>query len=426
MAKKTRGNNEGSIRKRKDGNWESRATIGKKSDGTPNRVSFYGKSRQEVADKLTDALSKLQSGSFIEPNKETLGKWLDKWMAVYQEGSISPNFYARRQDLIRIHIKPAIGNIQLLKLKPADIKKFYNDLEKNGRKPAKMKNGKVIPLKEDANPGLATGTIRHIHNILNPAMKQAVKEGLIPKNVVADVSPPKIIKTREAKSLTKEEAKRYLDTLKKDRMYAAFVVELTTGLRRGELIGLQWSDLNQETGALKIRRQIIRLRHKDGTTSLQYAPLKTPAAYRTIILPALTLTELKAHKTRQAQEKLLAGKIYNKTENLIFCTSWGDKLDTRHLYRIHCKALEDANIPHTAFHNLRHSVATLLLQAGESIKTVQDLLGHADVDTTLNCYAHVLEEMKRSAADKLDSIFAEVLPSQETSSQSALVHDNNN
>lgn len=422
MAKK-RGNNEGTIRERKKGQWEGRVTIGRKTDGKPNRVSFYGKSRQEVAEKINDALTKLQNGTFVEPNRVTLKQWLDKWMKVYQENTISPNFYARRQDLIRIHINPAIGDKALLKLKPADIKEFYNDLEKNGRKPTKKKNGKTIPLPKDASPGLATGTIRHIHNILNPAMRQAVKEGLVPKNVVADVSPPKIVRTREARPLTKEEAKRYLTVLEEDRLYAAFVVELTTGLRRGELIGLHWSDLNFETGTLKIRRQIIRMRHPDGTTSLEYAPLKTPAAYRTIILPKIALAELKAHKARQAEEKLLYGKLYQK-EGLIFCSVWGEKLDTRCLYRIHCKALKDAGIPHTAFHNLRHTVATLLLQAGENIKTIQELLGHADPDTLMTTYAHVLDEMKRSAANKLDSIFTEVLPVENPEAEPALVLSN--
>lgn len=407
MAKKQkRGNNEGSIRERKKGQWEGRVTIGRKPDGTPKRVSFYGTSRKEVADKITDALSKLQNGTFVEPNKVTLGQWLDKWMEVYQQGTISPNFYARRQDLIRIHIKPALGNTQLLKLKPADIKKFYNDLEKNGRKPAKKKNGKIVPIPKGATPGLATGTIRHIHNILNPAMKQAVREGLVPKNVVADVSPPKIVKTREARPLNKEEASKYLAALKDNRLYTGFVVELTTGLRRGELIGLQWK--NMKDGSLKIRQQITRVKHEDGTSSLEYTKLKTPAAYRTIVLPDVTIAELKAHKARQAQEKLLAGEKY-KDEGLIFCNEFGQKLDTRCFYRIHCETLEKVGIEHTAFHDLRHTVATLLLQSGENLKVVQDLLGHADAETTMNTYAHVLEEMKQSAADKLDSIFAEVL-----------------
>lgn len=421
--KQKRGNNEGSIRERKKGYWEGRVTIGIKADGSPNRVSFYGSSRAEVAAKITDALSKLQSGTFIEPNKVTVTQWLNTWMKVYQEGTISPNFYARRRDLIRLHIEPAIGNIQLLKLKPSDVKKFYNDLEKSGRKPAKSRSGKIIPMKEGTPPGLATGTIRHIHNILNPAMKQAVKEGLVPKNVVADVSPPKIVRTREPKPLNKDQAGKYLDIVKDNRLYAAFLLDLITGLRRGELMGLQWKDVNMETGALKIRRQITRIQKEDGKSSLEYAPLKTPASYRTIILPTVALNELKAHRKRQVEEELLAGKEYDKSDGLIFCTPLGKKLDTRYLYRIHSKALKDAGMEHIAFHDLRHSCATLLLQAGENIKTIQGMLGHSDIETTLNCYSHVLDEMKQSAADKLDGIFAEVLNPPKTKQETGSTSD---
>ena len=242
-------------------------------------------------------------------------------------------------------------------------------------------------------------------------MRQAVREGLVPKNVVADVTPPKLVKTREANPLDKTEAGLYLAALKDNRLYAGFVVELTTGLRRGELIGLHWSDI--QNGVLKIRRQVSRVKHDDGSSSLEYTDLKTPSSYRSIVLPTITIAELKAHKARQAQEKLLAGKTY-KDEGLIFCNTIGQKLDTRRFYSIHSDTLKKIGLKHRAFHDLRHSVASLLLQAGESIKTVQDIMGHADADTLMNVYAHLFEEMKQSAADKLDSIFAEPVPLEKT------------
>ncbi|HPF44452.1 MAG TPA: tyrosine-type recombinase/integrase [Syntrophomonadaceae bacterium] len=404
-----RQNGEGTIKLRKDGRYEAQITVGRDSDGKLKRKSIFGKSMADVVEKKNAMLNQVQNGSYTETNRMTLQQWLEQWLTVYQEGNISNNFYYRRRDLVRLHINPAIGSIPLQKLKPINIQSFYKQLAKNGRKPRKKKNGETIPFKEGTDPGLATGTIRHIHNILNPALKQAVREGLISKNPAADVTPPRIVKTREAKPLNKDQAGRYLEILKDNRLYAAFVVELTSALRRGELLGLQWEDLDMNTGVLKVRRQVNRIKQKDGSTVLDYAVLKTPAAYRTIILPAVTLAELKSHKARQAQEKLLLGKAYND-EGLMFCTPKGDKLDTRYLYRVHCKTLETAGIEHAAFHDLRHSVATLLLQAGESIKTVQEMLGHANAETTMNCYAHVLEEMRYSAADKLESIFKEVLP----------------
>ncbi|MFA7078604.1 MAG: site-specific integrase, partial [Syntrophomonas sp.] len=338
-----------------------------------------------------------------EPNQVTVRQWLENWMEVYQANTITPNFYVRRLDLIKLHINPTLGDKQLMKLRPADIKALYNRLEKNG--------------KVDGSGGLSSQSIRHIHNILNPTMKQAVKEGLIAKNMVADVRPPKLVRTKEARPLDKEEASRYLKQIANHRLYAAFLLELTTGLRRGELLGVQWGDLNPDTGALKIRRQVSRVKLPGNPSTLEYAPLKTPSSYRTIMLPAITLKALESHRKQQNEEKMRWRTIY-PDEDLIFCTPLGGKLDTRRLYHVHIKALEDAKIPHTAFHNLRHTVATVLLQAGENIKTIQDMLGHSDVETTLNCYSHVLEDMKKGAADKLKSIFGEVLssnPEQENS-----------
>ena len=405
---KRRGNNEGTISKRKDGRWEARYPTGiNPATGKMKRATVYGKTRKEVSEKLSKLITKIQAGTFTEPNRVTVGQWLLKWMEVYQKDHLSPNFYARRMDLLRIHIIPGIGGINLMKLKPVDIKSFYNDLARSGRKPRVMKNGNIIPLKEDTPKGLSPATIKHIHNILNPAIKQAVKEGLVPRNVVADVSPPKLVKTRTAKPLTMEQAKLYLAVLKDDRLFAGFVVELTTGLRRGELMGLQWKDL--QDGYLSIQRQVIRvIDQENGSTSLEYTDLKTPTAHRRIALPELTLAELERHMGRQNAEKETSGVSY-QDEDLIFCDERGHKLDTRRFYTIHTRALSQANLDHTAFHDLRHTVATLLLQAGENIKTVQDILGHADIETTLNDYGHVLDEMKVSAAGKLNSILAEII-----------------
>lgn len=407
MAKKKRGNGEGSIRQRKNGEWEGRITIGiDPTTGKPKRASFYGKTRQEVAGKMAAALNQVHAGNFIERNRATLGQWLERWMEVYQT-EVSPNFRERRKDLIRLNIKPALGNIELQKLKPADIKAFYNQLARSGRR--------------DGSGGLSTGTIRHIHNILNPALKQAAREGLISKNPCADVSPPRIERTRQAKPLTKDQARRYLEALREDRLYAAFLLDLVIGLRRGELLGLQWQDFNPDTGELKIRRQLTRIRLERGGSSLEYAALKTPASYRTVILPNVAIIELKVHRKRQLAEELLAGSNYNKEEGLIFCTPLGKKLDTRRLYHIHCQALKDAKLEHMAFHDLRHTCATLLLQAGENIKTIQSLLGHSDIETTLNCYSHVLDDMKKTAADKLDSIYKDVLAVEDVNTEESQV-----
>lgn len=390
---KKRGNNEGSIYKRKDGRYVGQVQIGHDAEGKPIRKYFYGIDRKEVGKKMTTALNQVQEGTIIKSNRVTLSEWLDKWMDLYQE-DLSVNFKFRRKELIKLHIKPALGKVQLTKLKPADILAFYKKLSASGR--------------IDGKGGLAPGTIKQIHNILNPALARAVDNGLIPINIMTSVKPPKNVKTRESRPLTKEEAKLYLQTLSEHRMYAAFRVELATGLRRGELLGLKWSDLNTETGIIKVKRQVIRVQHGERST-LEYATLKTASSEREIKLSLLTRAVLDGHKVQQAEEKRLAGNGYND-EDLIFCTPTGEKLDTKHLYNIHCKALAQAGIAHTAFHSLRHTVATLLLEQGESIPAVQALMGHSNPKTLLGIYAHPTSAMAESTADKLDSLLKEAPP----------------
>lgn len=389
---KKRGNNEGSIYQRKDGRWAGQVLIGIDLEGKPSRKYLYGNTRKEVADKVAKAITDIQNGKMTKPNKVSLEQWLDRWLDIYQQ-DISTNFKFRRKDLIELHINPALGKKYLTKLIPSDIIIFYNELSKSGRK--------------DGSGGLASGTIRHMHNILKQALDRAVENQLVPYNIMSNVKPPKIVRTREVHVFTKDEALRYLNALKERRLYAAFVLDLTIGLRRGELLGLQWSDLDTNTNILKIQRQVSRVEKEDGGSSLEYGPLKTKSSYRQIVLPPIIIAELKAHKKRQAQEKLLAGNGY-MDEGLIFCTKLGNKLDTRHLYRLHCKALVDAKIDHTAFHNLRHTVTTWLVENNESITAIQALTGHSNPQTVLNVYSHQTNIMRENMADTLNSIMIDI------------------
>lgn len=407
---KRRSNNEGSIYQRKS---DKRWVVHYPMKGRSKPIVVYCKSEQEAVEKLHELVAAYKTGTYIEPNDITLSKWLQYWMSVYVDGEISVNFYARKLDLIRLHIDPEIGQIKLQKLIPADIKLFYKKLLKTGKK-VKVKdetgNVKIVLT------GLAPQTVKHIHNILKPALRQAAEEGLITKNPIDKVKAPKVVKTRLPRTLLEDELKKYLDVLSHHRLYAAFVLELCTGLRRGELLGLKWQDIdikNQDgklSAVISIQRQVTRVQNIDeGGSSLQYSYLKTESSIRSIVIPLCAITALQDHEKKQKLEKELAGSSY-KDEGLVFCTALGKKLDTRRLYEIHCRALKKAEVEHTAFHNLRHTVATLLLEKGENIKTIQELLGHADVSTTLNTYSRVLDRMKAASAEKLDGIIGSVLP----------------
>lgn len=386
---KRRGNNEGSITKRKDGRWMGRVTIGRNPDGSLKRIAFYGKTRAEVQNKITKALHDSMTGTFTEPNKITLGQWLLNWLEVYQKPPrVTPSTYAMRGILIKNHILPNLGNIQLQKLRPSAIQTLYTEkLEKEN---------------------LSTQTVRHIHNILFGALKQAQKDGLIPRNIAQDTQPPKVVKTRKMRVLTKEEVNRFLQTCKGHRLYAAFLLELSTGLRRGELLGLTWSVIDLEDGILQVRQQLNRVKEGEGPSKLAFRPLKSKTSYRTIRIPELVLKELKEHKRRQDADRERLGVVY-EDNNLVFCTEDGKPLDPRRFTRTYEMLLNKAEVPYTAFHNLRHTFVVMLLEAGQDIKTIQELVGHADISTTLNEYAEVLESMRAKASTRINDVLSEIL-----------------
>jgi len=162
------------------------------------------------------------------------------------------------------------------------------------------------------------------------------------------------------------------------------------------------------TRVLSLERQVNRVRHSEVGSSLEYGPLKTEKSERSLILPWFAVDALNEHFARQDEEKCLAGSAY-QDEGLIFCTALGKKLDTRRLYELHCRALKNAGLEHMAFHDLRHTFATLMLERGEDIKTIQELLGHADVSTSANTYTHVLKKLKAASADKMDRVMADAM-----------------
>lgn len=408
--KKVRGNGDGTYYQRSsDGRWVVEYYATDPETGKPKRMQRYAKSRKEAKQILKDIAYEAQAGQLVANNKITLSQWIQKYLPIIKN-SCSPNFYYRKTSLINNHIDSAkIGQKYIQNILPIDLEEFYIELMKTGKK-AKIRDeeGKVISVVSIG--GLSSQTVKHIHNIINPALEKATDNGFITRNPAAKVDKKRILKlvpTRVPRPLTVEEVGKYLQNVSNRRLSSLFILDLCTGMRRGELLGLHWSDIDHEKHEIKLERQIQRIQNIDGPGSyLDYTGLKTQKSQRTIKLPLLAYNELLAHKERQDQEKADAGKGY-KDEDLIFCTAIGTKLDPRRVYEIHCQTLIKANIQHRAFHDLRHTVATLLLQAGESTKSIQELLGHSDIRTTLGTYAHVFDEMKAATAEKLDGIITD-------------------
>jgi len=400
---KRRANNEGSIWQRKsDGRWVVQYPI----PGQPKPVIKYCKSEGEAVAKLHELVVAAKTDTYVPPSNITLSQYLRDWMIENIEGNVSTNWYARKMDMIRVHIDPEIGKKEMQRVTTKDIKEFYKKLATSGNKNrAKNEAGEKIVT------GLAPGSIKHIHNILKPAFLQAVEDGIIgyKKNPMKKVKAPQVVKKTKPKTLTEEDIAKYLEQLFKHRLYAAFVLDLGSGLRRGELLGLHRTDIDMETGVLTVNTQLQRVKNEEGGSSLEITEvLKTDDSARSMILPSCVLHEIKLHLERQEKEKQKAGALYHD-EGLVFCGRLGNRLDIRRLYELHCRALKEAGLEHIRFHDLRHTFATLLLEKGEEIKTIQNLLGHRDISTTLNTYAHVTQKMKAASAAKIENIMAGVL-----------------
>jgi len=377
MAKK-RGNGEGSIYQRKDGRWVGQYTV--HTAKGPKYCYIYGKTRKEVAEKLTKRIADRDSGLIFDAGKMTLGEYLDRWLSDSVKGTVRVSTYERHEAIIRLHIKPSIGRVGLKKLTPAHVRSLYRE---------KLNSGLLAP-----------ATVRKIHSTLHKALSQAVSDGIVPRNA-ADVKAPRPT-PEEMRPLSEDEARAFLETAREsgDRFEALYVLAITTGLRRGELLGLRWDDVDLERGMLRVGRALVREggRHTLGET-------KTRRGRRQINLTPRTVSAIRTHRKKQLEEKTkLAG--LHQDHSLIFASEVGTPMNPENLVKRSFKPLlKKAGLPEIRFHDLRHTCATLLLGRGVHPKLVQELLGHATIAMTLDTYSHYLPSMGDQAAGAMGHAF---------------------
>ncbi len=396
MAKRKRGQNEGSIRQRRKGLWEARFSIGFNAEGKQIQKSVYGKTREEANSKMISFLATIKEGKYVEPSRKTLSDFIDSWLdQIKSSGRIKPTTYGTYEQHVRVHIKPSLGNTALKDIDIDCIQRFYSEKLSKGR--------------YDGKGGLSTATIIKIHNILHQCLDNAVRKKLIPANPVKDVDPPKL-KEKPIRVLTKEEQAQFLTTVNGSRLKAAFYLDLATGLRLGELLGLTWKDVNLEDQSINVCKTLVRIRLKDSPdgkkTQLSVQTPKTKKSSRLIPIPDCIIPILKEHREKQLKEIDKAEKHYNN-KNLVFCTELGNHIEPRNMMRHFYSLIEDAKIPHTNFHALRHTFATRLLEAGERERVLQELLGHSTTTQTAK-YAHVLDGLKRESINKMNQFFPDL------------------
>jgi integrase len=371
MARKRRGNGEGSIFQRGDGRWTATITIGYHANGKRNRRTVYGKTRGEVQDKLTNLQHQKLNGTLGDVTKLTVAQYLDRWLDDSARLTVSPTTFDRYEGIVRNHIKPRIGGVKLAKLAPAHIQGMYSTMEKDGATAA---------------------TLEHTHRVIRRALNVAVRWELVIRNACDPIDSPKA--TRKAiRPLTSEQAATLMREAESHRLHALFVLSVTTGMRQGELFGLKPEDID---GSMVHVRRTIQFRKG----KLLVGPPKTAAGRRSIQLPQFAVDALHDHRRRMMAEGHAASEW-------LFCDTKGGPLRKSNFIRKDYKPLlKRAGLPSIRFHDLRHTMATLLLSLGEHPKVVQERLGHSKISMTLDTYSHVLPNMQREAASKLDQLFA--------------------
>lgn len=305
----------------------------------------------------------------------SFGDWIDFWYQNFCKLTVKPKTQACYENRIYTHIIPGVEKIPLNKLTQNDLQQFYAKLKKSGRKRLTDKYGE----------GLSDRMVRSCHTTCRAALEKAVAEGLITTNpAIGCKLPPK--KSKEMQVLTQAEIMRFLIQAKAEGYYELFLLELTTGMRRGEILGLKWSDLNMQTGDLQISRQVVKVKGKTTVSTL-----KTKSSVRTIRL-AKEMVELLTEMRRTAKsEWMFPSPVKENTPR-----------DPSAVYRRFQLILERANCKKVRFHDLRHTFATMAIENGMDVKTLSAMIGHVSAETTLDIYSHITDTMQRQAAAKID------------------------
>ena len=383
MAKK-RANGEGNIRKRSDGRWEGRYTAGH-DPVTGKRITknVLGKTQAEVREKLRRTIEETRGLDVARAGEYTVGQWLEVWFNDYAMLKVRPSSHQTYRGYLDHHIKPYIGNIPLTKLSSLDLQRLYKKL---------LSDGRVDRIESKKQPkGLSAKTVRNIHQIISSALKLAVEQKLIACNPAEGCALPKA-ERKEMQTLPVGQLTSFLREAKDSGVFALYYIDLTTGLRRGELLGLKWSDIDLEKGDLRVQRQIGRI---DG--KIIEMPLKTKNAYRTLPLSA------------DAIDVLMQQRRKTGNSEWVFPSPTGGPMSPDSVLHMLHRVLKRAGLPKVRFHDLRHTFATLALQNGVDIKTVSGMLGHFSAGFTLDTYAHVTTAAKREAARTMGSILSDAV-----------------
>ena len=383
MAKR-RPQGDGTIRKRSDGRWEARIIVGHKNDGSPMYKSAFAKTQKSALKQLHQLIDLYRDVDLTEDSRMTLGEWLDKWLDEYMIFTIRESTLDSYRAMVKNQVKPFIGSKQISSLTTADMQKFYNKIKKEGRVREHPIHGKT----------LADSMVRGVHMMLHEALDTAVKERLIAKNPTNGTTVPKC-NYPEKQILGDNQLETFLEAIKEHEYWCDFFyVEVMTGLRRGEICGLRWQDINFEENKLQVKRSVSV--KKGGGVSI--GETKTESGVRCIQMPPSVAELLKSKRQTAITEWVFPHFLHPE-----------QPISPASAYRKLKVILKNAELPLIRFHDLRHTFATHATQGGVDPKTLAGILGHTNASFTLDTYTHVTSDMQKSASAVVGNMMQKIM-----------------
>jgi integrase len=376
-----RANGEGLVYQRADrGTWVAQVPIGINPDGSYRFKRYSCETQAAARAKLRGAQDALDRGADLGAKTQTLGAFLDAWLADVVRRDAEPKTDEGYAYMVSM-IKPSLGKVPLDKLAPQHVQKLLNELLERGGA---------------SGQGLSPRTVQYARATLRRALGQALKWGLVARNVATLVEPPKS-RRAEVQPLTEEEARALLAAARGDRLEALYAVAITLGLRQGELLGLRWEDVDLDRGVLRVRQQLQHMKREQPVLK----GLKTRASRRDLDLPTRLVLHLQAHRARQGRERERKDDTWRE-HGLIFPSAVGTPLTPRNLVRRFQELLGRTGLPARRFHDLRHTDASLMFERGLEATTVQRVLGHSSIAVTNDTYLHLMPQVKKRTAEIMD------------------------
>lgn len=378
MAK--RGNGEGCIRQRKDKSWEGIYTCGYDKNGKLKRHSIYGKTRQEVQKKLREVLSSIDTGNYVDPAKLTCDEWFDDWLKRYLMNT-KESTRAQYELYLRLYVRPSIGPVKLQKVSFFMVKNIILDC-----------------IAED----LSAKTIRNLNGIMHHAFADAIKVRLMKENPAEGQDLPKVQK-KKMFFLEGESRAAFCNEIKGKLYEYLFFIALFTGMRQGELLGLAWDAIDFTRNTITISQQLKRDRRIGEKVGYIIDSTKTNNV-RTICPAPIVFDLLKKIRREQMENRLKHGANFDNPDNLVFTNETGHHLVSVYVLKVFKDRAKAIGLPDLRFHDLRHSHVVMRAENGDDMKSVSEDLGHSDIRTTANIYAHVSQRMKEDSAKRMQTL----------------------